>query len=179
MRLYRHTLAFGLWAGEDIPARVGEGSGPSIWRADCDSRFFLQAAVRISLSPDGQSLACIRPLGKDKAAVKRLSECKDQAARCLSCFRSRILIANHLLKTAQLWLLVSRSSTQFWLLLQFFLSFLLVLFQPHSYFVEIKYKACYMCPMAGFFYDYRSDRPFGANALRISAKGPGEVFVFG
>lgn len=53
--------------GEDSPVvpRAGRGQigGPSIWRAGCDSRLSVRAAVRISLSPDRQSLACVQPLG--------------------------------------------------------------------------------------------------------------------
>lgn len=71
------------------------------------------AAVRISLSPDRQSVACVQPLAlmKDKAAVKRLSANKDRAARCPFCFGSRGLIVNHLLPLSQSWLLLSYSST--------------------------------------------------------------------
>lgn len=71
------------------------------------------AAVRISPSPDGQSVACVQPLApmKDKAAVKRLSGNKDRAVRCPFCFRSRGLIVNHLLRLSQPWPLLSYSST--------------------------------------------------------------------
>lgn len=71
------------------------------------------AAVRISLSPDRQSVACDQPLAlmKDKVAVKRLSGNKDRAGRCPFCFGSRGLIVNHLLRLSQAWLLLSYSST--------------------------------------------------------------------
>lgn len=71
------------------------------------------AAVRISLSPDRQSVACVQPLAlmKDKAAVKRLSGNKDRAVRCPFCFGSKGLIVNHLLLEYQSWLLLTYSST--------------------------------------------------------------------
>lgn len=71
------------------------------------------AAVRISLSPDGQSVACVQPLArmKDKAAVKRLSGNKARAGCCPFCFGSRGLIGNHLLRMSKSWLLLSYSST--------------------------------------------------------------------
>lgn len=110
--MYQHTLI--LWSPRQIRAQR---------LADGDSHLSLRAAVTISLSPDRQSLACVRPLGlsgKTKAAVKRLSEREDGAARCPSCFRSRVLKANHLFEMAQRWLLVSCWSTLWHLLHSFF-----------------------------------------------------------